>query len=295
MFNINESRRLSETFIQPFRVICPELTLQSLQIQMDDCQIELSYSGQELSDIFEKNPLLSGAILSQENKFFGMISRHEFLERISTQYGRDTFLRRNLECLYSFVNQEILILPANTLISEAVQQCIQRPPQRLYEPLVVKFHDESYRLLDTQKLLIAQSQIYKLSMEIVAERNIALDRANLAITKKNRQMFSYLQQVEKVTAAAAALENDTYEPELLSEVATRIDELGQLARTFQQMVQTVKTRKQEAEAQLKRQLQELQIEIDQQKRNKEVAEITQSDHFQELQAEAELLQFDDNW
>ncbi|NER49276.1 MAG: PAS domain S-box protein [Symploca sp. SIO1A3] len=58
-------------------------------------------------------------------------------------------------------------------------------------------------------------------------------------------MLKYLQQVEKVTAAAAAVENDCFESDSLNEVATRSDELGQLARVFQRMVQTLKDREQE--------------------------------------------------
>jgi len=42
-------------------------------------------------------------------------------------------------------------------------------------------------------------------------------------------------------------------------------------------------------------LEELRVEIDQQKREREVAKITQSDYFKELQAEAESLQADAFW
>ena len=53
------------------------------------------------------------------------------------------------------------------------------------------------------------------------------------------------------------------------------------------------TERKRKEKELKRQLQELRIEIDQQKRQKEVAQITQSGYFQELQSEAENLRSND--
>jgi two-component system sensor histidine kinase/response regulator len=62
---------------------------------------------------------------------------------------------------------------------------------------------------------------------------------------KNQQMSIYLEQVEKVTAAAAAVENHTFNPESLSEVGMRQDELGRFVRVFCQMVQTIKTRERE--------------------------------------------------
>ncbi|UBF24564.1 PAS domain S-box protein [Kovacikia minuta CCNUW1] len=55
------------------------------------------------------------------------------------------------------------------------------------------------------------------------------------------------------------------------------------------------TQRKRLEAELKRQLQELQIEIDDQKRKREVAQITQSDYFQELQAEVDRLNPDEFW
>lgn len=73
-------------------------------------------------------------------------------------------------------------------------------------------------------------------------------QAEAQIYQKNQEMLSYIQQVEKVTAAAAAVENSTFQPESLHEVAARSDKLGQLARIFTQMVQTVKAREQELAA-----------------------------------------------
>ena len=245
MFGISKSQPLFKSFSQYTKDLKLEATLQDLQSEMDNSQIEVSLRGEDLYQMFEQNPLLCGVILREQNKFVGMISRHHFWEMISRQYGRDTFLTRTLECLHSFNEYETLMLPANTLISEASEQCIQRYSHLLYEPLLVKFDDETFRLLDVQKLLLAQAQSYKLCMETVNERNIALAQAYQEITEKNDQMLRYLQQAKKVTTAAAALENNKFEPESLNEVAARGDQLGQLARVFRRMVQTVKTREQE--------------------------------------------------
>ena len=99
------------------------------------------------------------------------------------------------------------------------------------------------------------------------------------------QEIDYLQQVDRVTAAAAAIQANTFEPESLDEVARRNDELGQLALVFQEMARQVYAREQ----QLQRQMQRLRIEIDQERRAREVAEITESDYFQQLLGKAEEL------
>lgn len=90
---------------------------------------------------------------------------------------------------------------------------------------------------------IQHLQAAKVDLEILVEAitEHSTDLENQLYTK-NQQMSVYLEQLEKVTAAAAAVENHTFNPESLSEIAIRQDELGRLARVFCQMVQTVKTR-----------------------------------------------------
>ncbi|BAU65030.1 putative PAS/PAC sensor protein [Stanieria sp. NIES-3757] len=63
---------------------------------------------------------------------------------------------------------------------------------------------------------------------------------------------------------------------------------------YEGIIQDITERKYKEE-QIKRQLEELKIEIDQKKREQEVAKITQSDYFRELQEEAESLRLDDDW
>lgn len=88
-----------------------------------------------------------------------------------------------------------------------------------------------------------------------------------------------------ITQAAASIEAEKFELNSLESVTKRTDELGQLARVFQQMAREVYEREQR----LKQQVIELQIEIDQTKRERQVAEITETDYFQELQKKAKKL------
>ena len=99
------------------------------------------------------------------------------------------------------------------------------------------------------------------------------------------QEVDYLQQVGRVTAAAAAIKANTFELESLDEVTRRSDELGQLAQVFQEMARQVYAREQ----QLQREVQQLRIEIDQERRAHEVSDITESEYFQQLLGKADEL------
>jgi two-component system, cell cycle response regulator len=119
--------------------------------------------------------------------------------------------------------------------------------------------------------------------------NPVLLRARIgACLEKKRlrdQEIEYLQSVGEVTAAAAAIEAGDFAPETLAPVAARPDELGQLARVFQEMTREIQAR----ERRLKEQVQQLRVEVDQARRVRQVAEITQTDYFQNLKQQARAL------
>jgi HAMP domain-containing protein len=91
--------------------------------------------------------------------------------------------------------------------------------------------------------------------------------------------------VSRLSAAAAAVENHTFQPESLADVTRRPDELGHLARVFHRMALEVYAREQR----LRQQVQQLRIEIDEAKKGRQVAEITETDYFQDLRQRAQGL------
>src|SRR5215469_5570501 len=119
--------------------------------------------------------------------------------------------------------------------------------------------------------------------------NPVLLRARLTACLERKRLrdqeIDYLQQVGQVTAAAAAIKANSFQAESLDEVARRSDELGQLAQVFQEMARQVYAREQ----QLQRQMQQLRIEIDQTRKAREVADITENEYFQQLLGKADEL------
>jgi two-component system, cell cycle response regulator len=99
------------------------------------------------------------------------------------------------------------------------------------------------------------------------------------------QEIRYLQDVARVTSAAAAVEADDFKAAMLADVVDRPDALGQLARVFLRMAGEVAAR----EAQLKQQIQVLKIEIDEVQKAHQVSEITETEYFQSLQQKARAL------
>jgi MinD-like ATPase involved in chromosome partitioning or flagellar assembly/DNA-binding response OmpR family regulator len=93
------------------------------------------------------------------------------------------------------------------------------------------------------------------------------------------QEILYLQQVKRLTTAAAAVETKTFNPDSLNDLIQYPSQLGQLARVFQRMAQEVNSREQH----LKQQVHQLQVIIDKGQKKRLVAEVATTDHFRQLQ------------
>jgi two-component system, cell cycle response regulator len=112
-------------------------------------------------------------------------------------------------------------------------------------------------------------------------------RINGCLTRKRLHdlELEYIEQVGYVVAAAAAVEEGSFDAAGLDRVAGRDDALGQLARVFQRMAREVYAREQA----LKKQVQQLRIEIDETTAARHVAEITETDYFHDLERKVDEL------
>lgn len=147
-------------------------TLQELNLY--DVSIEPEYSGIEVAKILEEFPLLPGVILMQEGKFVGMISRRRFFEYMSRPYNIELFFQQPISTLYELTCTQPLIFPAETSIVAAVSKSLQRERELLYEPIVVQVKPGIYKLLDIDRLLLAQLQIHELTMSVLQATQKAL-------------------------------------------------------------------------------------------------------------------------
>ncbi|MGI8503682.1 MAG: sensor histidine kinase [Hassallia sp.] len=148
-----------------------ESTLQ--QLPLYNFGVEISCTGTEIAEFFEKYPLLPGAILLDGGKFIGMISRRRLLEFLIRPHGQELFFTEPLSVLYSYARTCILLLADSTPILSAMQIALRRSPELLAEPVIVKTAPDTYKLLDIQELGIASWQIRGIETQVRFERSQA--------------------------------------------------------------------------------------------------------------------------
>ncbi len=144
-----------------------------LELPLYEFSVEMNFTGKEVAEVFEKYPLLPGAILLDKGKYVGMISRRQLLEFLIRPFGRDVFFYQPLSKLYSYARTPILELTETTSILCAMQFTLRRDPEFLSEPIVVKTASDKYRLLDMQELNIASWQIRGIETQVRYERSQA--------------------------------------------------------------------------------------------------------------------------
>jgi len=159
---------LSPRMSQPSKVgLLLESTLELLTLH--STQMESNCPVGEAVKIFNTSPLLPGIIITEQEKFIGVISRRLFFEYMSRPYSWQLFAKLPIRSIYYLTKKEFLIFPISTKIVVAARQCLQRSPELLYEPVIVEEDRGLYKLLDVHQLMLAQSEIQESLTEALTQ------------------------------------------------------------------------------------------------------------------------------
>jgi HAMP domain-containing protein len=149
------------------------------------------------------------------------------------------------------------------------------------------FAIEDGRGLDWLMVVVAPAEDFMGGWNDQMSRTLAIGLAVLGIAVALGYVIGrwILEPVTTMSRVAEAIEKDRYELEPLDRVAERSDELGHLARVFRRMATEVYAREQ----QLRHQVEQLKVEIDEVKRNAQVKAITDSEAFNSVLERARRL------
>jgi two-component system sensor histidine kinase/response regulator len=145
-----------------------------------DSQVTPATLGQVIALAFEGRTDLPGVIVRDGNSVLGLISRPVFFKQLSRPFGLELYLRRPIQVMLNALPVQPLVLPHDCGVSEAAARALNRPPDWVYEPLVVGYPDGSARVLDIHDLLLAQTQLLTLANQTIAQQKEAAEAASRA-------------------------------------------------------------------------------------------------------------------
>jgi len=230
----------------------------------------------------------------------GLRQYTELVEAVHSHYGTDVTYK---DVVYSSINGMLRKLDPHTsfLPPEAYAKMRDRQQSSFYGlGILVGMRDTKLTVISplegtpASRMGIRAGDIIT-AIEGEPTDGMALDDAvmklkgpkdtEVTITRTLAHVQQYLRHVARLTIAAADVEAGGFDPASLDDVVQHGSDLGRLARVFQSMVREVQARVQR----LQQQVQELRIEIDQSRKARQVAEVTETDYFRRLQQEAQTL------
>ncbi len=156
-------------------------------------------TGEELGRLFTEQPVLPGVILFDQDRFIGVISQAHYYKSISRVFGREIYYRRPAVVMLDGVTDPQLILPSDSSIQTAVEKCLDRPADFVYEPFLVQDRlTGGYRLCAFQMLLLASTQLTALRNQQMEQILNSVTDGLLVIDKNFRIGGEYSKIVGKI-------------------------------------------------------------------------------------------------
>ena len=153
------------------------------ELNLIDTKFDISAKVVDIRKQLHHHPEIPGVLIFDKKNLVTLISRHSFFEHFSKPFVSEIFSKRNIQYyLESFDSlSSVLVLPSNIEIIKALQTKLNTPNHKLEHPIVVKFDNGEYRILDSYQLILAQSYISSLAINGLKEANdLKSDMLNIA-------------------------------------------------------------------------------------------------------------------
>ena len=131
-------------------------------------------------ELFDEHPEAIGTLVQGPDRLIGILSRARLMERLSQPFALELYTKRPIQVLQDAINPTPGLVDAHDSIPAAAQQALARPPERVYEPIVVRHTTGRLALLDVRTLLLAQSRQLELANTEIQERRAVAEQSSVA-------------------------------------------------------------------------------------------------------------------
>mgnify|MGYP000147394254 CR=1 FL=1 len=124
-----------------------------------DFQVDPETLTETVVTALENHPELPGVLIVRNQRLLGFMTRLKLFERLAHRYGVELFLRKPISELNEIAGTQAAPFPGHLRVDEAVQRALQRPATEIYDPVIVEYKPNFFRILDINVLVLAQSRI----------------------------------------------------------------------------------------------------------------------------------------
>ena len=163
-----------------------------------DFEVSSTTLGQVVAQKFAQNLDLPGVIVTDNYHLLGMISRTQFRETVNHSQQKEIYLNNSIQFLLDYLRTPPLLLPQDCKIIDAAKTILNRNKELIYEPIIVVFDKNQYRLIDVQDILLAQNRLlYQAQVQIQEQQSKIEESLQLVEMEKNKckdYLFYYKNQ-----------------------------------------------------------------------------------------------------
>ncbi len=121
-------------------------------------QVSYDVPAEEVAAYLHRHENIPGVMIFDRERLLGIIPRMKMFERLGQRYGIELFLQKPILKLQQEIGAQMFSLYSHLRVDDAVKRGLNRDLHTIYDPIIVSFEDNRYRLLDMYTLLLSQSQ-----------------------------------------------------------------------------------------------------------------------------------------
>lgn len=193
-------------------------------------QVTAATPGQVVAQRFEQEPDLPGVIITHESQVLGMISRVKFREQMSFPDRVEFYGQHPIRALLDSIRIPPLLIEENWKVDDAVQACLNRPKDLIYEPIVVVMENHSFRLLDVHTLVIAQSKLLAQANKLIQKYRVERQKY-LGIIQQEQAKFHQCNDLLKAQQRQTEKSHNTPSPQEVV-LVRQAEEIAQMNQRF---------------------------------------------------------------
>lgn len=193
-------------------------------------QVSAATPGQVVAERFEQEPDLPGVIITHDSQVLGMISRLKFREQMSLPDRVELYGQHPIRALLDFIRIPPLLMEENWKIDDAVQASLNRQKDLIYEPIIVVMQNQTFRLLDVQTLVIAQSKLLAQSQKNIQKYRVERQKYQAIIEQEKAKLQEYKDLVKSQQRQAEKSQNTPSSQEVA--LVKQSEEIAQMNQRF---------------------------------------------------------------
>ena len=111
---------------------------------------------EDVYSIFEENPSIEGIVVGIKEKPVGIVMKINFFQKLSTKYGFDLYMKRNIELV---MDHKVLMVDYFASITEVSSLAMKRQLENIYDLVIVTKMGNLCGIVSIRELIIKLSEV----------------------------------------------------------------------------------------------------------------------------------------